>query len=50
MQINDKVRDLIYSRVGEIIKESGIDTVIDAYSGIGIMSNIFAKYAKKCTQ
>ncbi len=47
MQINDKVRDLIYSRVGEIIKESGIDTVIDAYSGIGIMSNIFAKYAKK---
>ncbi|MDE7216228.1 MAG: 23S rRNA (uracil(1939)-C(5))-methyltransferase RlmD, partial [Clostridia bacterium] len=47
MQINDKVRDMIYSRVGEIIKESGIPNVIDAYSGIGIMSNIFAKYAKK---
>lgn len=47
MQINDKVRDLIYSRVGEIIKDSGISNVIDAYSGIGIMSNIFAKYADK---
>ena len=47
MQINDDVRDMIYSRVGEIIKSSGIDSVIDAYSGIGIMSNIFAKYAGK---
>ncbi len=47
MQVNDNVRDLIYSRVGEIIKSSGIDNVIDAYSGIGIMSNIFARYAKK---
>lgn len=47
MQINDGVRDMIYSRVGEIIKESGIKSVIDAYSGIGIMSNIFAKYADK---
>ncbi|MDE7209320.1 MAG: 23S rRNA (uracil(1939)-C(5))-methyltransferase RlmD [Clostridia bacterium] len=47
MQINDDVRDMIYSRVGEIIKDSGISNVIDAYSGIGIMSNIFAKYADK---
>lgn len=47
MQVNDSIRDKIYSKVGEIIKESGIDNVIDAYSGIGIMSNIFAKYAKK---
>ncbi|MDE6276389.1 MAG: 23S rRNA (uracil(1939)-C(5))-methyltransferase RlmD [Clostridia bacterium] len=47
MQINDEVRDMIYSRVGEIIKDSGIDNVIDAYSGIGIMSNLFAKYANK---
>lgn len=47
MQINDDVRDMIYSRVGEIIENSNIDNVIDAYSGIGIMSNIFARYAKK---
>lgn len=47
MQVNDKVRDLIYSRVGEIIKESGISNVIDAYSGIGIMSNIFAAYCDR---
>ncbi|MDE6471658.1 MAG: 23S rRNA (uracil(1939)-C(5))-methyltransferase RlmD [Clostridia bacterium] len=47
MQINDDVRDMIYSRVGEIIRSSGINNVIDAYSGIGIMSNIFAKYADK---
>lgn len=47
MQINDGVRDMIYSKVGEIIKDSGISNVVDAYSGIGIMSNIFAKYADK---
>ena len=47
MQINDDVRDMIYSRVGGIIKSSGIADVIDAYSGIGIMSNIFAKYANR---
>lgn len=47
MQVNDKVRDMIYSRVGEIIESSGIDNVVDAYSGIGIMSNIFARFAKK---
>lgn len=47
MQVNDKVRDMIYSRVGDIIANSGIDNVIDAYSGIGIMSNLFARFAKK---
>lgn len=47
MQVNDDIRDMIYSRVGNIIKNSDIDNVVDAYSGIGIMSNIFAKYAKK---
>lgn len=47
MQVNDKIRDAIYAKVGEIIKNSDIDNVVDAYSGIGIMSNIFAKYAKK---
>ncbi len=47
MQVNDKVRDIIYRRVGDIIKNSNIDNVVDAYSGIGIMSNIFAKYADK---
>lgn len=47
MQVNDKVRDMIYSRVGEIIKQSKIPNVVDAYSGIGIMSNIFASYAQK---
>ena len=41
------LRDMIYSRVGDIIKSGGIVNVIDAYSGIGIMSNIFAKYADK---
>lgn len=47
MQVNDGVRDMIYSKVGDIIKSSGISNVIDAYSGVGIMSNIFAKYADK---
>lgn len=47
MQVNDGVRDMIYAKVGSIIKDSGISNVIDAYSGVGIMSNIFAKYADK---
>ncbi|MDE6189840.1 MAG: 23S rRNA (uracil(1939)-C(5))-methyltransferase RlmD, partial [Clostridia bacterium] len=47
MQVNDEVRDLIYSKVGEIIKASEIENVVDAYSGIGIMSNIFAGFCEK---
>ena len=47
LQVNDDIRDLIYEKVtNEIIKEKDA-IVIDAYSGIGITSNILAKNAKK---
>ncbi len=47
MQINDGVRDMIYSKVGEIISKSSHSVVFDLFSGVGVMSNIFAKYADK---
>ena len=47
LQINDEIRDKIYTRVcNEIEKQEG-SIVLDLYSGIGILSNIMAKHAKK---
>ena len=47
MQINDGVRDMIYSRVAEMIKAGGEKVVIDAYSGAGVLTNVLAKSADK---
>lgn len=47
MQVNDEVRDLIYNRVIEIIESKNNSIVIDAYSGIGILSNVIARKARK---
>ena len=47
MQINDGVRDMIYRDVAERIKSDGAGTVIDAYSGAGVLTNVLAKSAKK---
>ena len=47
LQINDEIRDLIYSKVLEVIGENKDTVVLDLYSGIGILSNIMAKNAKK---
>ena len=44
-QVNDYVRDALYSKVVSEIKED--DIVIDAYSGAGLMSVLCAKVAKK---
>ncbi|MBQ7373548.1 MAG: 23S rRNA (uracil(1939)-C(5))-methyltransferase RlmD [Clostridia bacterium] len=47
MQVNDNVRRRIYS---EVVKSSGVDentVVIDAYSGAGLLTAIFAQRAKK---
>ena len=47
MQVNDNVRRRIYS---EVIKASGVNentVVIDAYSGAGLLTAIFAQRAKK---
>ncbi|MEG1609218.1 MAG: TRAM domain-containing protein, partial [Clostridia bacterium] len=47
MQVNDEIRDKIYQKVNKIIENTPNCIVIDAYSGIGILSNIMAKYAQK---
>ena len=44
-QVNDEVRDALYSKVLSFVEEN--DTVIDAYSGAGLMSVLLAKKAKK---
>lgn len=45
MQINDNVRDMIYSKVKDLVLESGCKIVVDAYSGVGVLSNIIAQIA-----
>ena len=47
MQINNYICEKIYSAASDIFKELESPIIIDAYSGIGILSNIFARYAKK---
>ena len=47
LQINDEIRDAIYSKVNQIISTTKDAIVYDVFSGIGIMSNMFAKYAKE---
>ncbi|MDR2090491.1 MAG: 23S rRNA (uracil(1939)-C(5))-methyltransferase RlmD [Clostridiales bacterium] len=63
MQVNDEVRDMIYRRVLDLIGENGPDTVcregadsgvknrrgtvIDAYSGGGLLTAMLARNAKK---
>lgn len=46
-QVNDYITSKIYTAVLNEIKESDCDVVIDAYSGIGITSALFAKSGKK---
>ena len=47
LQINDEIRDKIYTKVCDEIEAIKDASVADVYSGIGILSNIIAKHAKK---
>ena len=47
MQINDEVRDLIYSAAASRAAALDNATVIDAYSGTGMLTNILAKHASR---
>ena len=47
MQVNDNVCDKLYSYVVEQVKGFAPDTVIDAYSGAGLMTALLSKTAKK---
>ena len=49
MQVNDEIRDKMYSHVEEIIKKIQPKTVVDAYAGIGIMGNLASKYCSAVT-
>lgn len=44
--MNDEVRDTIYSAVAAEV-ENGVDVVIDAYSGMGIMTALLSSKAKE---
>ncbi len=46
-QVNEKLAERIYQRVFAEIERVGADTVIDAYSGIGITSAMFARQGKR---
>ena len=47
MQVNDEVRDGIYSRVASLIGGSGKNAVIDAYSGAGYLTALLARHAAR---
>ncbi len=47
MQINDYIRDKIYTKVSELVGDSNSKIVIDAYSGVGVLTNILAQCADK---
>ena len=45
LQVNNEIKERLYKAVLDVIKEE--DTVIDGYSGAGLMSAIIAKKCKK---
>ena len=47
MQINDYIRDMIYTKVKDLVFESKSKIVVDSYSGVGVLSNIIASIADK---
>ena len=47
LQVNDEIRDKIYKAVIDEVEKDPDSIVFDVYSGIGILSNVFAKSAKK---
>jgi 23S rRNA (uracil1939-C5)-methyltransferase len=43
LQINDAVARDIYQKTEQLIKQNAVETVIDAYSGIGIMTAVLSR-------
>ena len=48
-QVNDYIREKIYSFVAKTVEEIAPDFVIDAYSGAGIMTAMLSKHCKSVT-
>ncbi len=46
-QVNDFIRSAIYNKVREIVSNAGAKTVIDAYSGAGVMTAMLAGVARE---
>lgn len=46
-QVNDDIRDKIYNQAISLVDTSDCDVIIDAFSGIGIMSGVLAKTGKQ---
>lgn len=47
MQVNDNVRDEIYRTVGQIVSRYARCVAIDAYSGVGVTTNLLARFAER---
>ena len=47
-QVNDVIRERIYTRIQQLVVESGCNAVIDAYSGAGILTAILARTGCDC--
>ena len=41
-QVNDGIKDAIYSKVKELLDVSGTEVLVDCFSGVGILTNILA--------
>ena len=41
-QVNDGVKDLVYSKVKELLDTSRTEVLVDCFSGIGILTNVLA--------
>ena len=41
-QVNDNVKDVIYSKVKELLDVSRTEVLVDCFSGVGILTNILA--------
>ena len=49
LQVNDEIARKLYGGVEEILSEIRPKHIIEAYAGIGLISNIAAKYAERVT-
>lgn len=46
-QVNEQIAGMVYLRIRDLVTAAGVDSVVDAYSGIGITSMLFARFVKK---
>ena len=47
-QVNDAIRERIYTKIQQLVAESGCGAVVDAYSGAGVLTAILTKTGCDC--